>query len=49
MSTPRVLVVDGGKQKKYVQLGSVTAESVTEFLNSFVAGDAKEYGLTDSV
>ncbi|MCC7290331.1 hypothetical protein IT417_03725 [bacterium] len=49
MSSHRVLVVDGGKQKKYVQLGSTTPESVTEFLNSFVAGEAKEYGLTDSV
>ena len=46
---PRVVIVDGGKQKKFVLVEEVTGESVVGFLKGWVAGEAKEYGLTDSV
>jgi len=39
--TPRILIVDGGKQKKYVQSGTLTPAVAQQFLKSFQSGTLK--------
>ena len=48
MDQPRVLIVDGGNQKKYLHSGSLSHKSIEKFLEKFLAGEAKQVGLTDA-